>query len=53
MVNFFLIEIYPIDENLFLFGVLENGERMSIQLHSIDKNLYFILKTDQLNEAKQ
>lgn len=53
-VNFFLIEIYPtFDDKLILFGVLENGERIAIQIQEMDRNIYFVLKGDDFSEAKQ
>jgi cytochrome c-type biogenesis protein CcmE len=49
-----LTEIYPTyDDRLILFGVLENGERIAIQIQEMDRNIYFVLKSDQLTEAKQ
>jgi len=53
-VNFFLTEIYPtFDDKLILFGVLQNGERIAIQIQEMDRNIYFVLKGDNITEAKQ
>lgn len=53
-VRFYLVEIYPtFDDKLILFGVLENGERLAIQIQEMDRNIYFVLKGSDLAEAKQ
>lgn len=43
-VEMYLIEIYPFGNKLFMTGIMENGQTLSIVANELYKEIYFVLK---------